>query len=430
VDALHQGDSVGVVTFDTQPTWAVPITILSDDATKDQVKAGVTAIAPGGGTNIHDSVALATDSISTLAVKTRHVVVLTDGFEFGTHDYDPILKQITDNHISLTTVGIGRDVDRALLTRLAQQGGGRFYFTEQVLQIPKIIVKDLDISLKQNTSDDKATARAEAASPLLRGIDPTKLPALNGYNLTTPKPDATTALSTDQEDPLLAHWQYGLGRVVAFASGAGPGWAANWVAWNGFAGFWDGVVRWALPSPVARDLQPTINVAPAGGDGDALGVAHLRVESLLPDNSFADLATVQAALRAPSGAITQTLLTQTAPGRYEADLPVAEAGAYEVRVTRKTGYTTTSESAGFTVPLDPELLHAGINDSLLRRLAAGRAYLTDPAQAFADRKPLPSTADGEPLWPYTLAAALLALLAGVAVRRLDWPRRRPPAPAI
>ena len=41
--------------------------------------------------------------------------------------------------------------------------------------------------------------------------------ALLGYVATTPKPRAETPLWTDKGDPLLAHWQYGLGRAVAFS---------------------------------------------------------------------------------------------------------------------------------------------------------------------------------------------------------------------
>ena len=155
------------------------------------------------------------------------------------------------------------------------------------------------------------------------------MPTLGFYNLTVPKDEAVVALATDGGDPLLAHWNYGLGRSVAFMSGANSRWAAQWLTWSDFSRFWDGVTRWTMSAPVDRRLQPAITVAPSAGGG--YGLARLSVESLAPDNSFADLANLTVAVRAPSGAITATRLLQTAPGRYDATIPLAEPGAYEAR---------------------------------------------------------------------------------------------------
>ena len=49
---------------------------------------------------------------------------------------------------------------------------------------------------------------------------------LLGYVATSEKPRAETPLLTTQGDPLLAHWQYGLGRAVAFTSDAKAKWGS------------------------------------------------------------------------------------------------------------------------------------------------------------------------------------------------------------
>ncbi len=155
------------------------------------------------------------------------------------------------------------------------------------------------------------------------------------------------------------------------------------------------------------------------------------VESLNPDNSFADLADVTAGIRAPSGAVTTTVLIQTAPGRYEADVPISELGAYEVRFSRPDPVSASpiTETAGFSVPLSQEMVNAGTNDRLLQRLSLEAPYLSlDDPQAALDRTALPpSQGNHEPLWAYFLAPALVLLLLSVAVRRLAFnfrPRKR------
>lgn len=231
-----------------------------------------------------------------------------------------------------------------------------------------------------------------------------------------PKNDSVIALTSDDGHPLLAHWNYGLGRVVAFTSDTATDWASQWLSWDKFSAFWNQSVRWSMSAPVNHELQPTFSVTRNSASG---ATAHISVESLNPDNSFADLADVSAALRSTSGIITSTNLIQTAPGRYEGDVNLTEQGAYEVRLTRRTN-TTTTETAGFSVPPNPEWLNAGTNDRLLKALNSSRAYLSKPEQALDITGLRAATPSYEPLWMNLLAPALVLLLASVAVRRLDF----------
>src|SRR5258708_19904746 len=61
--------------------------------------------------------------------------------------------------------------------------------------------------------------------PILTGLG--ALPQLNGYVATTPKPAAQQVLISHLDDPVLAVWQYGLGRVAAWTSDALGLWTAN-----------------------------------------------------------------------------------------------------------------------------------------------------------------------------------------------------------
>lgn len=444
VDSLRVGDVLGVIAFDTENTWVVPVQRIAGQEDKDRAKEMISGLPSGAGTSIYPAVADAVRAMRSVPLPNRHIVLLTDGQEWGSPQYEPLLDQMRAEGITLSAIGIGRDADRQLLTRLARLGQGRYYFTERTQNIPRIVFRELELTLKDAVVEGSVQPHVLAPSPLLRGFAPQDLPQLGGYGATTAKGESVVALVADQGDPLLAHWQYGLGRVVAFTSGTGPDWASHWLTWQDFARFWDQAVRWSMASPVNRQLQPTIRLegdcgpltsgAGAGTHAQAYdcapphapGVAHISVESLTPDNRFADLADVTAAVRAPSGAITTTLLTQTAPGRYEAHLPVWEPGAYEVRVARHADPASspslpTTETAGFVVPPSVELMHAGTNHGLLRRLAGGDAYL-DPAQVEAalDPEGLAETASASrPLWGYLLATALVLLLMSVAVRRLD-----------
>ena len=98
--------------------------------------------------------------------------------------------------------------------------------------------------------DDRVEA-PEGTIPVVRAADhpivaglPGEWPALLGYNRLRPKPQATVVVEVGP-DPLLAVWEFGDGRAVAFASDCGPHWAPpGFVEWDGYARLWQGMVGW------------------------------------------------------------------------------------------------------------------------------------------------------------------------------------------
>jgi hypothetical protein len=414
-----------VLAFDDQVEWAVPVQQINSDADKSRIDLLIDGIAIGRTTAIYPAVVEATHAMEQVSAPTRHLVLLTDGREQLEPDYTSILQQLNNDNINLSTIGIGSDADKELLTHLAQVGRGRYYFTEQPQNIPQIVFKEVDLSLKEATLEGTIQPHLSAVSPLLNGFKPQDFPQIGGYGITVAKDAAVTALTTDEGDPLLAHWNYGLGRVVAYTSDVGTDWGKKWLSWDGFAQFWDQVLRWSMSSPQSHLVQPSVSYSQSA---DATtGLAHISVESLNADNSFADLANITAGLRSPSGVVTTTVLSQTAPGHYEANVPVSEIGAYEVRVVRdasQNGNPSVTETAGFTVPTAPEYLNVGTNNELLKRLTGGKDYITKPSQALDPSGLASIPGESEPLWPYTVAPALLLLLGSVAARRVDFRRRR------
>ena len=439
VDTMRTGDTMGILTFDTENLWTVPPRKINGESDKEEIKGIISNIELGGGTSIYPAVEEAAKAIRTIDASSKHLVLLTDGREYHTPDYGALLSQIRADGVSLSAIAIGADSDFELLRRLAKLGEGRYYFTERPENIPKIVFKELDLALKQGSIEGAVQPHLSAPSPILRGFQPQNVPQLGGYDITTPKAESLIGLTSDQGHPLLAQWHYGLGRVVAFTSEAGPQWAEKWLAWDDFARFWSQTVRWSMASPINRQLQPSIEVRRSefgmGTDtselrtpNSALGTARLVVESLNLDNSFADLEDVTAGVRAPSGAVTTTVMVQAAPGRYEADVPISEQGAYEVRFSRSDPNSATPivETAGFSVPLSQEMVNAGTNDRLLQRLSLEAPYLSlDVPMAALDRTGLtPAQSNHEPLWAYFVSPALLLMLLSVAVRRLAFDFRR------
>jgi hypothetical protein len=259
---------------------------------------------------------------------------------------------------------------------------------------------------------------------------PEELPPLDGYDFSEPKTDAQVVLATSREDPLLAKWQYGLGRVIAWTADDGSDLAMDWAlsveqgGWGRYDEFWGNMIGWVLPDPERRPMQ--VSVARDGPE------AILTVDAVGEDGDYVDLAETTVTITTPSGNIVGPQpLHQTGPGRYQVRVAAPEAGAYQVQLSQVRGETTITDEAGFAVPPSPELQPDPGAASLMTAVAGrtgGRVLsLSDPAAAFADDG-LSGTALREyrSIWAWPLAVALVALLAEIAVRTrfFAWVARR------
>ena len=129
-----------------------------------------------------------------------------------------------------------------------------------------------------------------------------------------------------RDDPLLAQWQYGLGRSVAWTSDSTGRWAKNWVGWQGFSKFFSQLVGWTFPGEETGGIEAAFETL--GGE------TRLHVESVETDGSPRDFYSTMAAVIGPDFNTTQVRLDQVAPGVYEADLGEIDSGAYAVRITQ------------------------------------------------------------------------------------------------
>src|SRR4029077_5973075 len=141
-----------------------------------------------------------------------------------------LIERMRPAQITLSALAIGSDSDTRLLSGLARLGGGRYYFTERSAQIPRIASKETTILTRNAIVEGEVAAVVDEQSPLLRGLSG-DFPPLEGYVATTRKDRAVTALESERGHPLLAHWQYGLGRVVAWPPGGQRRWASDCAQW-------------------------------------------------------------------------------------------------------------------------------------------------------------------------------------------------------
>ncbi len=413
-ESLKPEDRIGVLAFDTGQLWVVPFQQVGEGASLAAIQQAILDLPGGGGTDIELALTEGLPALARQPTSVRHAVLLTDGRSFTNNmaNYERLVQTARDQQITLSTIAIGEDADTALLDQLARRGAGRYYFAERPEDIPRLTLLESQIARSAPVVEGVVQPALDHPHPIVRDFAPAELPDLAGYVAATARPAADVVLRSPEDDPLLAAWQYGLGRAVAWMPTAGEPWAGAWTRWEGFERFWAQTVRYTLPEPDSGLLQVRIEARPGG--------SRLVVDALQPGGVPLDLATVNARVTLPDGEQRAFDVPQTAPGRYTQDLVLPAPGAYLVSVALVHEGRLQQRDLGFVQPVAPEYRQRGDpaeGRALLEAIAAatGGTVLADLGQAGLPAAGALETPEG--LWPWLLGLALGLWVLEIAVRR-------------
>lgn len=408
LELLFPTDQIGVIAFDEAAAWVVPITDLSDP---NSVANAVGSIRSGGGTDIYAGVEAMSLVLPEVPSVIKHAILLTDGGADPTGIPALVEEMHTRHGITLTAVGIGTDA-APYLAELAEIGGGRYHFAADPGSIPSIFTEETSLAMRSYIVEETFFPELTARSPILSGI--TEIPPLHGYIGTTAKQTAQTILSSPRGDPILAAWQYGLGRAVAFTSDATGRWAREWIRWKGFPTFWSQAVNYTLRDRTDKNIE--LQVSQEGETAQMLVDAQSQPGVYLNDYS------VRANLVSPDRSTQEIPLNQVAPGQYAADFQPDTPGVYLITLQGKPNSGIERErfsiTTGWSMTYSPEYRRLESNPEYLNELVdrVGGSILEEPQQAFEHT--LSSQATSQPAWHWLLALAAFLLPVDVAVRRL------------
>ena len=406
---LNPRDTIGVLAFDKKSDWIVRPGVVEQIGLQN-IEDQISQLQAEGGTDIYQALREGEDAMRAIPADLKHIVLVSDGR--GTEvKYDDLMAQMRQDKIGLSTVALGSDADTDLMPRLARLAQGRYYLTEKIRELPRIITQEAALAKRAALVEGLIQPQFVTSSPILRGIAPNQLPPLTGHIATTARDTAEVILNSDEGAPLLAQWRYGLGRVVAWTSDQGARWTGGWSSWDQNTRFWEQMVRWAMGPPVNRDFR--VDVTRTGTE------ARVVVEDI-QDGRFSDLQPLTLTVSAPGGGASQAALRQVAPGQYEASVTAETPGAYEVDVAEPSAPRNPgrAETNGFVVPSVAETTSFVPNDRALRRIASETGgTVLDHAGLFEGTRS--STASRwDPIWSWLAILGLVAFVVDVAVRRL------------
>lgn len=449
IERLSGIDMVGMLYYDWQTgadRWHIPFQVVG--VNRDNILRMVDTMSPGDMPDAAPSLRMAKNALSNPAhqLGVRHIIFISD----GDHWNPPValLNSIKQAKITCATVCITTHgaAEVAKMKRVADLTGAKSYHVTNPKQLPAIYIKESRVVSQAFVHDATFQPRLlPGAGGPTEGL-PKELDKLHGFVRTTKRPNPLVEVPIqtdkigDQAWPVLAYWQYGLGRAVAFTSDARtkPGddkryWDHDWANSKMYSQFWEQVVEWALRSVESgRHLQMTTEYR----DGKVKVIIEARDEENRPlTNVELEGGVTSPSLRPGDPRKPALRFEQRHAGIYEAEIRADEVGAYFIHVKakwkdRKGRDMTDSIRGGATVPYSPEFAEMESNTALLealRDMTGGKTYpdtaagLEEAVRSGDVFRAVPLLNQNlQPVWHWLVLLAAACLLLDVAVRRVTF----------
>ena len=218
IELLGDSDAVSVHAVDTEAHEIVGLATVGPNRERmiDAVKSVESA---GGGIVVPAALQAAWEELKKATAGTRHIILFADANDSRQQlgDYEPLASAIHADGITISVIGLGTDQDHDadVLQRVAELGGGRAYCDADPADIPSIFAQETVSVARSTFVTDPTPAQGTAGWGSIAARTPKWPSAIDGYNLSYLKPEATQSLVTTDEynAPLVATWARGAGRT-------------------------------------------------------------------------------------------------------------------------------------------------------------------------------------------------------------------------
>jgi len=402
LEVLDPEDWVGLIAFDTDFEWIVPLKPLGD---RQDFQSSIQRLSANGGTDLYFALKAAFERLERQSAKVKHILVFTDGHNNNKREreYRELYERLSKSTVRVSVLGIDRAPNEEFLKELAAAGRGRYQRVQEFTDLPVFSLREV-----------RRIARLrwiEGQTPV-KPLAPPEPPPVAGYVLTHERTGAQTVLTTDpEENPLLAFKHYGLGRVAVLNTDLEGDGAPAWLSWSGLSELFAQTLT-QLYRPLVRQGELSVHVT-----------VHDHELEILTDLRQGDRWISDATL---SGQLTgplrqEVLFSPIAPGRYRARLERPPQGQYILQVAAQRSDQLISEiTKPLVIPYAQEYRRVGLNSEFVYEITRAtrgqvleRPVLPPPSGRIAQES-------FTELWPWALMLALALFITDLALRKLWW----------
>jgi Mg-chelatase subunit ChlD/uncharacterized membrane protein len=445
IKTLNPQDYCGVMQWNGVEQWIFgggPVEIAQS---RNKLLGAVDRMIPGDMPDFEPAMLLAEQgfiAVKNKGVSVMHMIVLSDG------DPGPpslaTLGRLRALGVTISTVAVNAHgtAESQNLSNIATAGKGKYYSVNKPSSLPRIFQNEARKVSRSIIYDPGPSfpVTQVSESQLMSGIS--QLPPISGYVLTSKKENPlveTVLMATkpggEDNTTILAGWNFGLGKAVAFttdpsghvANAAGTRWTPGWDGSPAADKLFAQIIRWSM--------------RPSGGSGKFAatfepleGKMRVVVSALDEKNDFLNFLTMTGTAVGPDLKKPLDLqIEQIAPGRYAGTFPVGEAGSYFVAINPGGGMAPLR--LGVNVPYSDEFRDRGANDALLSQLAVVTPKDGPPGEMIENkaepgasdkllqfntfRHDLPKATSSQEAWHWLILLASCVFLGDVFIRRVN-----------
>ena len=149
VDKLGDDDIFSLVTYDTETDLLIPPERIGGRDHREDLKARIHRIQPGGSTALHAGVVLGAKQVRRFFEKERvnRVILLSDGLAnvgpSSASDLSRLGREFRGDGITVSTVGLGDDYNEDLMTALAEASNANYYYVKDAEKLPSVFAQEL-----------------------------------------------------------------------------------------------------------------------------------------------------------------------------------------------------------------------------------------------------------------------------------------------
>ena len=401
VEYLRPEDYVEVIAFDDSYSRVVTLQNVEDP---DEIENKILSIPSGGGTSIYPALQAAIKDVNGCDAMIKHIILLTDGQDYN-EGYDELITILNKAGITLSCVAIGTGCNDELLNDLATKGNGRIFYSNADTDLPRIFAQEVFLASNTYLVNEVFTPTVTSNDKIIRDVTKEGLPELYGYVATTKKERSIELLESDQRDPVLAYWQYGLGKTVAWTSDVSGEWSAEYSTWEYTPLLWHNLIKL-----VSEDNGMEGSYANVEQKGNKATVTYTTED-------YSANTKVIAIVYDEEGNPVEVELDPKKPGIYEATVDTKDTGIYTINIQQREGEDIVSSintAAIMQYSLEYKFYP---ENTLLDEFAAqtGGVFIDKPDEVF---KHIPEFVKARfNLWLPLLILAAFIFLYDIAVRR-------------
>jgi uncharacterized membrane protein len=399
---LRDMDTFGVVAFDSSFYWAAK---LQNASNREPISAAIDQIIATGETNTYPALEAAYLELANNPSDVKHVILMSDGHT-AQADFKDLVTKMAGAKITVSTIALGASADHVLMANIAEWGKGRTYYVTDAARVPQVFADETELTTGNTLHEEPFSPVVKKNVQAFKGIDFSSAPRLLGYVATKSKETSEVLLESNRKDPILARWQYGLGKTAAFMSDVKDRWAVDWLRWNGYSKFWSQLVRETMRTADNSELDLRVV-----RDGDH---AKITVNAIQKNGQFRNKLESRMRVVRPDQSVSDVPIHQVGPGSYEAEFALTRKGSYVFRMIGENG--GPAQTLAYSYP--DEFHFYPPNEDLLRAISNETKGQFQPSVQDIFDPHGETAAFPTPLWPWLVVVALLLYVGDVFLRRV------------